>query len=347
MSQDDESAIEVTDVESAAQEIEARFNSQDEQVEETETDEVEVEATEKEEPEESEEEVEQEPEQEEEAATFQNITELADALNMSTEDFLSTIKATRKIDGVEEEVTISELLAGNQRDTDYRHKTMELAEQRKQFQAQSQQFQTQYQQQLTEAANMSQILENQMLQQYEGLDWNRLEQEDQQQWLVLRQKFQEDYAKVGQIKNNAQQQLQHQTQQQNQQQQQLKQQYIAKENDLLLSAIPDWSNSDTRASETKAISDFLTNNYGFNESDVSGVSDHRVVKLIRDAMKLNTQTGQVPIAMKRVKKLPKLGSPKGRISAGNKAKQKQTDAMKNYRKTQSNDDLTALLLDRM
>ena len=49
--------------------------------------------------------------------------------------------------------------------------------------------------------------------------------------------------------------------------------------------------------------------YGFNESEVSNLYDHRLIKLARDAMKNKGKASQVDATKKMVKKLPKMLKP--------------------------------------
>ena len=264
----------------------------------------------------------QEPEdsdESEEAESFESIYEIAEALNMPVDEFLSTVKAKRKVNGQEEEVPLSELIAGNQRETDYRQKTMELAEQRKQFDTFAQQSQAQYQAQLQQAYTMSQMIEHQLLENYNDIDWQSLERNDREEWLVMRQKFQEDYAKVQQVKNTAQQSLQQQNQKQLQENEQRRKQYLEQQEQLLLSSIPDWQNADTRLNETKQISSLLSD-YGYSQIEIANASDHRMVRILHDLVKARSGQQRAEIATKKVKQLPKITKPGAKVKT-NKRKQ--------------------------
>ena len=280
----------------------------------------EVDTEESDEQEEAEEPEQETESEEEETETFESIYEIAEALDMPVEDFLNSVKAKRKINGQEEEVPLSELIAGNQRDADYRQKTMELSEQKKQFDNFAQQRQYQLQQELQQTQAMSQMIESQLLENYNSVDWDLLERTDKEEWLFMRQKFQEDYAKVQQVKNTASQQIASQAQRQEQERQQQHQQYLAHQESLLLSSLPDWTNPDTRRQETKDIHEFLTSNYGFNANDVSQVTDHRVVRLVRDAMKAQAGKQQADIAAKKVKTLPKITKPGAKVRVDKRKK---------------------------
>jgi hypothetical protein len=58
---------------------------------------------------------------------------------------------------------------------------------------------------------------------------------------------------------------------------------LEQEAQLLVEAIPEWKNADTAKAEKAALIEFGLKE-GFQEDDLKGVADHRVVKLLRKAM---------------------------------------------------------------
>ena len=329
--------IEVTNVDTLAASLEAGWNEQEATpVEETEEvaettdispDEEEAETVD-ESPDETEtnESESDEPEAEEgETLHYENVAELAEATGMTMEDFMENIKITRKIDGVEEEVTLAELRNGNQRDADYRRKTTAHAENVRAFEGEVEQAKTKLGQQLQEVATMTTNLEQQLMGEFQNIDWNALELEDREEWLVKRQKFGERAQQIEAIKAEATQKLSEQQTELQAKQQEQQQAYLANQNELLLSSIPEWSDTSVRESEAKEMSAFL-GDYGFNEAEVGTVVDHRLVKLARDAMKSKGKTTQIDTAKKMVRKLPKIvkpGAKPDKVVVQNKQKQEK------------------------
>lgn len=349
-----ETPVEVTNVETAAQEIERRMDvaeqpaeevEQVEEVEQTENlnaveeeeaEEVETETAETDEQETEQESESDEPETEEsETLSYQNVNELAEAIDMPLDEFMENIKVTRKIDGVEEEVTLAELRNGNQRDADYRRKTTELADNRKAFDGEVEQAKVKLGQQFQEVAVMTTNLEQQLMGEFQSVDWNALEIEDREEWLVKRQKFGERQQQIEAIKTTANQQLSEQQTEIQAKQQEQKDTYLANQNELLVSAIPEWSDLSVRESEAKEMSNFLSD-YGFTETEVGNVIDHRLVKIVRDAMKNKGKTSQIDTAKKLVKKLPKIVKPGSKPDKGMIESKKKQDARKQLKKNGNN-----------
>jgi len=366
MSQDAESAIEVTDVTSAAQEIERRMTAAEEPAQEIEQGEVEeqtdINASEDDEGKELESETEgeeetkleqesedQEPEAEEgEALHYENVAELAEATGLSLDDFMENIKVTRKIDGVEEEVTLAELRNGNQRDADYRRKTTELADNRKAFEGELEQAKASLGQQLQEVAAMTTNLEQQLMGEFQAVDWNALELSDREEWLVQRQKFGERQQQIEAVKSQTQQQLTQQKQELQAKQQEAQNQFLSEQNDLLLSTIPEYADTAFRETSSKEMTAFL-GDYGFSAAEVGNVIDHRLVKLAFDAMKNKGKTGKIDIVKKKVKRLPKIVKPGATVDKAVIQKKQQSDKLTRFKKQgkHSNKDVADLLLDRM
>jgi len=348
MSQADENAaIEVTDQYSLAESLEQGWNEQEAATEEVEPvaeieeaeettdtnadEEVEEETAETSDDEETDlnESEDQEPDAEEgEHFTYETVNDLAEATGQSIEDFLENTKITRKIDGVEEEVTLAELRNGNQRDADYRRKTTELADNRKAFEGEVAQVKEKLTQQIQEANAITATLEQQLLSEYQGIDWNALELEDREEWLVQRQKFGERQNQIETIKQQTQQRLAEQQQELDGQRLEAENKTRQKEGELLLGVIPEWNDQEVWKTDDKAIRTMLSD-YGFNETEVNNLYDHRLIKLARDAMKNQGKTAKIETVKKKVKKLPKLvkpGAKPDKVVVQKKRKQEKRNA---------------------
>jgi hypothetical protein len=185
-------------------------------------------------------------------------------------------KFTVKVDGKEMEVPLDELLNGYQRTADYTRKTQALAEQRKaaesELNAVREERQT-YAQLLT-------ALQAQLQQQQENpVDMERLYQEDPIEWVRQTELQRQRNEKLA----ASQAELQRLNQLQQSEAQRAMRARLEQEAQLLVEAIPEWKNADTAKTEKAALIEFGLKE-GFQQDDLKGVSDHRVVKLLRKAM---------------------------------------------------------------
>ena len=286
-----------------------------------------------------------EPE-EESADTFESVADLAEALDMKTDEFLESIKQTVKINGEEMEVNLKDLTAGYQMEQDYRRKTTELSEQRKGFEAEKEQSASQIQAKFQEAEAISANLEQQLMGEYNNIDWNQLEMQDREEWLVQRQKFSERAQQLETTKTQIQSELQQRNEQTQAQHQQEFQEHLTKENEALLAAIPEWSDNDVRGAEVTEMTDYLKS-YGFSEEESNQIFDHRIMRLVRDAYKGANKNQKVDIVKKKVKTLPKIVKPSVKIDKRAAKKRASADTWSKYKQSGSMDDLTAHLASKL
>lgn len=286
-----------------------------------------------------------EPE-EEPVDTFESIADLAEATGMEIEDFLDTVKQKVKINGEEMEVTLKDLTAGYQMEQDYRRKTTELSEQRKGFETEKEQAATQLQAKFQEAEALSASLESQLMGEYNAIDWNQLELNDREEWLVQRQKFSERAQLVERSKSQIQGELQQRNEQLQAQQAQENREHLIKENELLLSAIPEWSDNDVRGAEVIEMTGYLKD-YGFSEEEAGQISDHRIMRLIRDAYKGANKNQKIDVVKKKVKTLPKIVKPSVKTDKRAAKKREGADSWSKYIKSGSQADLTAHLAGKL
>ena len=282
-----------------------------------------------------------EPE-EESTETFESVADLAEALDMETDAFLESIKQKVKINGEEMEVSLKDLTAGYQMEQDYRRKTTELSEQRKGFEAEKEQAASQIQSKFQEAEAISANLEQQLMGEYNAIDWNQLELQDREEWLVQRQKFSERAQQLEGVKANIQSELQQRNEQLQAQHQQTLQEHLVKENEQLLNAIPEWSDADLRDTEQAEMRSFAQA-YGFSEEESYGIQDHRLMRLLRDAYKGANKNQKIDVVKKKVKTLPKIVKPSVKTDKRAAKKRADADTWNKYKQSGSQDDLTAHL----
>jgi len=228
----------------------------EESEEETETaasaeDESGVEDAPEEEPAEEQSEDEEEPKEEEQPQTF-----------------------TVKVDGKDVSVTLDELQKGYSRTQDYTRKTQQIAEVRKQVEAETQAVRAER----AQYAQLLGALQAQLQATEPQVDLDRLYNEDPIEWVrqkeILRERQEKAYA------IQAEQQRLAQLSQQ-EQQQAMEQQLIAQK-DALLAALPEWKDP-KKAKAEKALVVETAKSVGFSEDDLKQVYDHRLVLLLRKA----------------------------------------------------------------
>jgi hypothetical protein len=180
-----------------------------------------------------------------------------------------------KVDGKEVEVTLDELQKGYSRTQDYTRKTQQIAEVRKQTEAELQAVRAEREQ----YAQLLSALEAQVQQVAQpNIDWDRLYQEDPIEWVRQREVMRENQEKSAAIQSE-QQRLAQLSQQE---QAQFMQQRLQQEQEALLAAIPDWKDA-KKAQAEKALLVEFGQKIGFTPDELKSVVDHRAVLMLRKA----------------------------------------------------------------
>jgi len=180
-----------------------------------------------------------------------------------------------KVDGKEVEVTLEELQKGYSRTQDYTRKTQQIAEARKQTEAELQAVRAEREQ----YAQLLGALEAQVQQAAQpNIDWDTLYREDPIEYVRQREVMRENKEKAEAIQSE-QQRLAYLSQQE---QAQLMQQKLQQEQEALLAAIPDWKDA-KKAQAEKALLVEFGQKIGFTPEELKSVVDHRAVLMLRKA----------------------------------------------------------------
>ena len=204
----------------------------------------------------------------------------------STEDQLHKVKVA----GQEFDVTLDELRNGYQRDADYRQKTEELSNQRKQFQSESEKQRLDYSQKLNELNQSLSVAQQDLNAEINSADLDKLYDEDPTEAARVERKLKKKQDALNQSLQQAQ-----------AEQKQQFETFLQDQQRKLVSKMPEFSDP-AKASSLKANMKSTLNNYGFNDQEVAQVYDHRIVMLVNDAMKYRSMQNSKPNIAKKITK---------------------------------------------
>jgi len=258
----------------------------------------------------------------------------AEELDDTSFDLLS---ATVEVDG--EEITVEELKRGNLRQRDYTRKTQELAEARKQMEAQFEDMErerAQYAQMLPALqARLEQPVEQEP-------DWDTLYDADprmaakaERQW----KKRQEEREAQLQAVQAERQRL---AEMEQQKMHQMQARYFEEQRNILPDIIPEWRDNTVAAKEAKDLRAFLLNE-GFSEEDVNGLTNATLVKLARKAMLYDKGQTRATEARKKPKTQKTKTLKAGSRNTQPKPKSSQQQALQRVRQTGRVQDAAAAI----
>jgi len=279
--------------------------------------------------------------EEEELHEWTSLEELMEAAGLDQEKFES-LKTKRKINGQEEEVTLAELRAANQRDEDYRRKTMELSEKRKAFEDSQSQFLEEQQSKVQHTDLLINQLGQQLTGEYQSIDWNGLRDSDPAEYAAKRQEFQE-----------RQQQLNHAVQQNNFEKQQLEEQttarqqqeyasYLQEQEKLLISKMPEWGNAEVKSKKQGEIRDYLKAE-GFSDEEIAQTADHRHILMLQKAMAFDALDNKSAPKLQKLKTIPKVVKPGAKVSKTEAQQTQKAQLMQKAKKSGDINDAAALI----
>jgi hypothetical protein len=244
---------------------------------------------------------------------------------------------TVKVDGKEVDVTLEELQKGYSRTQDYTRKTQQIAEVRKQTEAELQEVRAEREQ----YAQLLGALQAQVQQAAQpNIDWDRLYNEDPIEWVRQREVMRENQEKAAAIQSEQQRLAQLSQREQLQQREAL----LAQEQEALVAAIPEWKDA-KKAQAEKAMLVQFGQKIGFTPDDLKNVVDHRAVVMLRKAAlydQMMSKRGQIKPVTNNGPRPAKPGAA-GRVSSNTEAMRAQQRLAKTGRVDDAADAIYKLL----
>ena len=235
-----------------------------------------------------EQEISEETESEEEEVSEQDVSQ--DEEQIDTQEKLEDSTYKVKVAGQELEVTLDELRNGYSRDADYRQKTEELSNQRKNFQSESEKQRQDYSQKLNELNQRLSNAQQDLNAEINSADLDRMYEEDPTEAARVERKLKKKQDALNQSLQQAQAEQKEQFSS-----------FLQDQQRKLVSKMPEFSDP-AKASTLKANMKSTLNNYGFNDQEVAQVYDHRIVMLVNDAMKYRSMQNSKPNIAKKITK---------------------------------------------
>ena len=219
-----------------------------------------------------------------------------------------------KVNGKTEQVDLKEAISQTQFSKANDEKARNLADQRKAFESERQQVAEEYAARLQNVQAMGQMLEQQLLAEYNNVDWDALKTSDPARYLVTQQEYQQRQQQLHQAGQQLGEQMRQMQEQQDGQWQAERAQILASERVAMVESVPEWSDTEVMQRDLAEIVKY-GQSVGFSEDDLSNVIHNRELQVLRKAMLYDQ--GQT-VASKKVKQAPKMQ----RASNGRFAKKK-------------------------
>lgn len=271
---------------------------------------------------------------------FETLDQLAEATGLPLETLLN-LKARANIDGKEDAVPLSEVLKSYQLSKHVNNQSQELANQRKAFEAERENKLKEVQHRLTEAQALSQQLETELVAEYNAIDWVTLRNTDPAEFAARKQEYNERWNRIQAHKNKSLAESYRIQQETAQKQMDQARDVLKAESQKLLDAIPEWKDEAKAKSGKQELRDYLSS-MGFSNEDINSLTDHRSIRIIRNAMLYERASNKATIVQKKVSTLPKVMKP-GNQQPKDANREKVNESMGRLRKSGKLDDAAAAI----
>jgi hypothetical protein len=251
------------------------------------------------------------------------------------------------VDGETTSVPLTELVKSYQVQGHVNNKSIALEGERKEFESTRNEVSTQLKERLEGVANLSKVLEEMVVEDYNGIDWDTLRTQDPAEWGALRQQFAEKAQRVQQAQTLMMEEGKRLIEEGQTTSTAREGEYLKGEVDKMIVNNPGWNDPKVMTEEVGSLRKFAMDSYGFDDNDMKLVTDNRLISLIQDAKKFREGTKQAKVKLeKRVPKAIKPGAAvKGKKQTANaRAVKAKRGAL---RKSGSIQDTANLLVDRM
>jgi hypothetical protein len=218
-----------------------------------------------------------------------------------------------KVDGKVEVIPTADLIAGFQNNKSNTQKSKALAEDKKNFEAQKMQTLQEYGTKIKDAEALTTYLENSLVKEYQGVDWNSLRYSNPGEYAALVQDYNIRVDEIQKIKTATDTVKQQETEKYQQEFGQRTQAYIQDQVQQAIEKHPEWQDTKKFKAALGDMQSFVSDTYGFSAQEFADVKDARILDLILDAKKY--RAGKTVAEKKLAKPVGKFQKPTGQVKA--------------------------------
>ena len=248
--------------------------------------------------------------QPESEGTKEQVTENTEATEETQTELEEPELHRVKVQGQELEVTLDELKSGYSRDSDYRQKTHTLGLEKRDLETQKNSLRQSYDTRLSELNELIATADATVRQQQGSQDLQKLYDEDPTSAARLDYQLRQQQGQIEEVKSKAKEA--HAKQYDD---------FLATQRELAATKIPEYSDPN-KADQFKLSMRNSLRNYGFNDTEIGSLADHRFLMVAKDAMSYQNLKDKKPIVQKKVANAPrvvKAGVAKSGTSSGREA----------------------------
>ena len=188
------------------------------------------------------------------------------------------------VNGETQIVDLPTLVAGWQYNKANTQKAQELASERKQFEEVRNTVATEYTQKLESLSKLTEHLHGMFLQDFKGIDWDRLRIENPGEYAAVLQDYNLKKDQLQRVYASLEEEKQKEIQTFTGQNQEKSKAFLKEQVELLIRNNPEWKDTNKLKQAFTEMSSFVNESYGFTQEEFGSVQDARIFELVKDAM---------------------------------------------------------------
>ena len=221
-----------------------------------------------------------------EAGDEEGLAELASELGLDSDKLAlnedGEIVVKLRVSGEEKQVTLTEAISGAQYRAANDQKAQKLSEERRTFETERQYVAEEFNGRLQQVQGLGHMLEQQLLSEYNNVDWQALKAADPATFVIKQQEFSQRQHELQQAGQMVGQQMLQNRQQMEQREKAERAEILAAERVAMVESVPEWSDSEVMKKDLASMVEY-GQSLGFSEDDLSNVIHNRELQVLRKA----------------------------------------------------------------
>lgn len=256
------------------------------------------------------------------SSTLANLLGIDESDIIVGEDGSARFRA--KVDGKEQEISFDNLIRNYQLQQHVDNKAKAVKAQKDAIEAEH----AKYREKLSDVVNQAMLViksqEDELITEYQAVDWAKLESTNPTQYVISQQKFRDRLSNIHAKRQELGTKYQAEVETAKKESEQKLASYYKEQSELMVAALPEWKDPAIAKTQAAELKEYILSQ-GFEPQELEGLADHRAWLLIRKARLYDLANKETKTVTKKITTVPKVI--KGKSPQGTEKKAVQQKAV--------------------
>lgn len=229
---------------------------------------------------------------------YASVDEYLKDSGVDPESFMD-LPVMTKVDGTERLVPIKDVIKGYQLEQHTQLKSLQHAESVRAFEQKQSQVESALKEQAQQSLALFQLAQQTLLSDYQGIDWNALQQADPGRYAALQVQYNQ---RAQAIQNH----IQNLSQAKEAEQRRAQEDYaknLPQQREKMIAAVPEWRDAAKFEAARKTMLEYAKT-LGYTDQELGSINDYRQMLLLHDAARYRALQAAKPASLKQVRAAP-------------------------------------------